>query len=145
MASWIIGVDEAGYGPNLGPLVMTAVACRVPDELAGADLWHVLGGAVRKGNGPDDGRLVVDDSKVVYDGARGLAALERGVLGALWRGAAAPPPCLGDLVTWAWPDTLDDLRGETWYRGGGPVPSAVEAGELAQAAADFDRCCSAGG
>ena len=26
---WHIGVDEAGYGPNLGPFVMTAVALRV--------------------------------------------------------------------------------------------------------------------
>ena len=22
---WVIGIDEAGYGPNLGPLVMSAV------------------------------------------------------------------------------------------------------------------------
>ena len=34
---WIIGIDEAGYGPPLGPLVMTAVACRVPDGAADAD------------------------------------------------------------------------------------------------------------
>ena len=26
---WIVGIDEAGYGPNLGPFVMTAVASRV--------------------------------------------------------------------------------------------------------------------
>src|ERR1700728_3969850 len=32
--AWVLGVDEAGYGPNLGPFVMSAVACRVPDALA---------------------------------------------------------------------------------------------------------------
>src|SRR5437762_217480 len=45
---WIVGIDEAGYGPNLGPLVMTSVACRVPDGLADADLWSPLQSAVRR-------------------------------------------------------------------------------------------------
>ena len=45
---WIIGIDEAGYGPNLGPFVMTSVACRVPPELAAADLWQALRAAVRR-------------------------------------------------------------------------------------------------
>ena len=29
----IIGVDEAGYGPNLGPLAVCATAWRIPSEL----------------------------------------------------------------------------------------------------------------
>ena len=28
----VIGMDEAGYGPNLGPLVVTGVAFEVPDD-----------------------------------------------------------------------------------------------------------------
>src|SRR5437016_4219233 len=32
---WLIGMDEAGYGPNLGPFVMSAVACKVPEGPAG--------------------------------------------------------------------------------------------------------------
>ena len=75
--AWVIGIDEAGYGPNLGPFVMTAVACRVPDPLAGANLWQLLRSAVRNGREQEDGRLLVDDSKVVYSTARGLLGLER--------------------------------------------------------------------
>ena len=63
--AWIIGIDEAGYGPNLGPFVMTAVALRVPDD-GEADLWQHLAAAVRRATDADDGRLLVADSKVVY-------------------------------------------------------------------------------
>ena len=79
---WIVGVDEAGYGPNLGPFVMTAVACRADDALADACLWSALRPAVRRAAEADDGRPAVDDSKAVYNTARGLAALEHGGRGA---------------------------------------------------------------
>ena len=49
--TWIVGIDEAGYGPNLGPLVMTGVACRVPEELVAVSLWRRLRQAVCD-NGP---------------------------------------------------------------------------------------------
>ena len=69
---WRVGIDEAGYGPNLGPLVMTAVACRVPDAIADGCLWRALRAAVRRcGNRHDAKRLLVDDSKLVYSTARG--------------------------------------------------------------------------
>ena len=74
---WIVGVDEAGYGPNLGPFVMTAVACRVPRPLLTADLWQVLGTVVRRHADDDDERILIDDSKLVYSTAAGLGALER--------------------------------------------------------------------
>src|SRR5262245_778085 len=80
---WIIGIDEAGYGPNLGPFVMTAVACRVPPRLVGADLWDILRNAVRRAGEADDGRILIADSKLVYTPVRGLHGLETGVLATL--------------------------------------------------------------
>src|SRR6266702_1715065 len=50
--AWFIGIDEAGYGPNLGPFVMTAVVCWAPD--AAVDLWQILRAALRRSGGPRD-------------------------------------------------------------------------------------------
>ncbi len=79
---YFIGTDEAGYGPNLGPLVVTATAWQIDDTAReDADLYELLAAAVtpaapRKG----DRRLHLADSKAVYSPSDGLAALERGVL-----------------------------------------------------------------
>ena len=43
---WVVGIDEAGYGPNLGPLVQAAVALHLPAaDPAG---WDALKGTVRR-------------------------------------------------------------------------------------------------
>ena len=108
---WILGIDEAGYGPNLGPFVMTAVACRVP-EGAGC-LWQLLARAVRRASDSRDDRLVVDDSKAVYGPGRGLAGLERGV-----RAILSPlPATLEGLLQQISPEDHADLRNEPWYTG----------------------------
>ena len=75
-AHWV-GIDEAGYGPNLGPLVMTAV---VAEGYAGPrpDLWKELAGIVSRAGGPAD-RLWIDDSKKVLLGAQGSRRLDAAV------------------------------------------------------------------
>ena len=73
----IAGIDEAGYGPMLGPLVVSASVFRVPDG-TGASLWKQLDPlVVRK---PVDGRITVNDSKKIYKRRKGLQALEEGLL-----------------------------------------------------------------
>jgi hypothetical protein len=135
--AWVVGVDEAGYGPNLGPLVMTAVACQVPDGLADADLWHVLRPAVRRAAEADE-RLLVDDSKAVYSTNRGLAALEQGVLAALRPVAPSVGAFLADVCA---ADVIADLSGEAWYTGSGPLPTHAAADELADASVRFHAAC----
>lgn len=66
------GVDEAGYGPLLGPLCHGLCVLRLSSAKE-ADLWQALAPAVSRCPAPDDA-LAVDDSKRVYDG---LAALPR--------------------------------------------------------------------
>ncbi|HJT76484.1 MAG TPA: hypothetical protein VJ739_04710 [Gemmataceae bacterium] len=139
---WVIGIDEAGYGPNLGPLVMTSVACRVPDDLAGADLWRVLAAAVRRAAEADDGRPLVADSKEVYSAARGLAPLETGVLS-----LAAPEGALhlAGYLDWVSPPAAAELAGEPWYSGSSPLPVAADRAACAAAGSRFADVCRASG
>ena len=39
---YLIGTDEAGYGPNLGPLLVTATLWSVPDDPVVCDLYRML-------------------------------------------------------------------------------------------------------
>ena len=66
---YIIGTDEAGYGPNLGPLVISATVWEAPDGVGGEGLFERLRGVVantlpkRK---DDSGLPVFADSKILY-------------------------------------------------------------------------------
>jgi ribonuclease HII len=137
--TWIVGIDEAGYGPNLGPLVMTSVACRLPDHLAGADLWQLLADAVRRQADPDDGRAVVDDSKLVYTAARGLAGLETSVLSLLRTAAAGAGPALADCLACLSPAGLAELSEERWFVGDSLLPVAAGTEAIAHAAGRLQR------
>jgi len=79
MALWA-GIDEAGYGPRLGPLVVACSAFNVPGRPKEDHLWHALDDAVTRDIRKADGRVLVDDSKLVYNPSRGIRRLEEGVL-----------------------------------------------------------------
>jgi len=92
---YLIGTDEAGYGPNLGPLVVSATLWRVTDDCDGADLYQRLRGVVcRTAKTTPSRRLAIADSKALYSPAQGLHALERGVLAALAMLGERPESCL---------------------------------------------------
>ena len=109
---FLIGVDEAGYGPNLGPLVVAATAWRVgnPKQEAGdrrqpsgsernghLDLYDVLKDVVARQ--PADGLLAIADSKALYQPGKGLGQLERGVHATAYAARASSE--LPGLRTWS--------------------------------------------
>lgn len=122
---WVVGIDEAGYGPNLGPLVQAAVALHLPEhDPAG---WEVLRPVVRRAHEKRDARLLIDDSKKVY-AKGGLEALERGV----WSIVGADLHTIhdflwscGELPAWG-----EDLCGESWFDRDESIPLHIDcAGE----------------
>ncbi len=104
----IAGIDEAGYGPLLGPLVVAVAAFEIDRPLAGDDpaerppsLWARLGSQVVRKEPPSGKkarltcrRLIVCDSKKLFAGRRGLDQLERTALCFMASACATPltPP-----------------------------------------------------
>ncbi len=96
----LVGIDEAGYGPLLGPLVVSAVAMTLPDEVAGIPLWDLFSGGLCDRPARAKGRLVVADSKKLFHGHdRDIRELERSALGAVLLTAGKLPAALDELLS----------------------------------------------
>ncbi len=131
--AWMIGIDEAGYGPNLGPLAVAATVWRVQgSEVRGEDVSR---GRSDRASGvaalapaatevdlyerlrsvvcavPADERLAIADSKTLYKPGGGLRLLERGVLTALCAVGGDATARWGELFA-AW-----DTSVLPWYAG----------------------------
>jgi len=133
-----VGIDEAGYGPNLGPMVMTAVVAESAgdggsDRREGRDLdfWGELAATVDRAGGDPD-RLWVDDSKAILRGGKGRDRLETACLAAVHAAANEVPCCFGDLLDVLGAGTLDDVELASWSelgqgdRSGPPLASRRE-------------------
>lgn len=81
---FVIGTDEAGYGPNLGPLLVSATVWRVDDALVDADWYELLGDCIcaERCVATDD-RLPIADSKALYSAGGSWEQLELGLFAAL--------------------------------------------------------------
>ena len=92
MALLLAGIDEAGYGPTLGPLCVASSLFRVEthEEGRAPDLWKLLERGVcrepgRSGRTDAKGRVAVGDSKALklsnsVKSTHPLVNLERAVL-----------------------------------------------------------------
>ncbi|GAB4145542.1 MAG: hypothetical protein Tsb009_17730 [Planctomycetaceae bacterium] len=134
MSGYVIGMDEAGLGPNLGPLVITATVWEVADVPQQTDFWSAFQDVLTNAPARNDPRFHLADSKDVYSPTRGIGSLERTVFAALrlidrtpatlshllnhltdsqWNGSAPwwkadelPLPCI--------PNSTDHHRADMW-------------------------------
>jgi hypothetical protein len=146
---YLLGTDEAGYGPNLGPLVISASVWEVPEGVQGDDLYQRLRSVVvptpRKkrvrtvlSTGPCP--LAIGDSKELYQPGGGLALLERG-LWAVWKLLGRQPAVCRDVWSLlAGPERDSRREGLCDGRDEMPVPCHYDTAELDQLTA---RLCAA--
>ena len=114
----LVGIDEAGFGPILGPLVVSSSTFSLPRHLLGSDLWQVLRKSIGNRRKGLAGRLLIADSKKAYSKSVGIRELERTVLASL-RCLGGKCGTLGELLMLLCPDCVERLGDYPWYVGAG--------------------------
>lgn len=132
----LIGIDEAGYGPVLGPLCHGYAAIRVPDTAGETefDLWRMLHPAVGRAGEPG---FMIDDSKKLYSSAEGVSVLESGVRAFVECIVSAASRRALDLRELLPADDLADLLQDRWLEcaAGEPCGHAFDCSPLKDALA----------
>lgn len=117
--TFVLGTDEAGYGPNLGPLCIAATAWQLPEKAAVDSLYDRLASVICSELSEAGTKLTIADSKALYKAGGSLEMLERGVLVGLaclgrspqcWREiwAALDGECLSQIDDLPWHDDFDE-------------------------------------
>jgi hypothetical protein len=114
----LAGIDEAGYGPLLGPLVVGCCAFELGDVDARSPLpclWKRLRKLVSKNRIRSGKKIHVNDSKQVYSPSIGLKELERSILILATASGLTQAQDFTSFVRDVSMHVLDDLHEYPWY------------------------------
>ncbi|MFA5292257.1 MAG: hypothetical protein WC496_04395 [Phycisphaerae bacterium] len=134
----VAGIDEAGLGPILGPLVVSSACFSVPAEKIGADMWQLLADGVSSNKKHLAGRLLICDSKKAYNSTIGTGFLEKTVLSCL-KCLSKTPDSVAQLVDSLSPDSKQKLLDCPWYKNIGLQKMNYNADEISISAGAFER------
>lgn len=129
------GIDEAGYGPILGPLVIVRSVFVLEDHCSLGEcppLWALLKSVVCKDRADKGRRIAINDSKLLYRPAGGVQHLERCILSFLGANGCNPE-CLDELLRQLAFDDESMIAVQPWYAGAGgtaSLPVAVQCSDL---------------
>ncbi len=140
----LVGIDEAGYGPILGPLVVSSSAFVLDDAIVGADMWQRLKRSTSDKKRHLAGRLLVADSKKAYTKASGVKHLRRTTVAAL-KCAGIECESIGQLLAALCPDTAERLKSYPWYADAGGFPLEADVADVKIAAGVFADDMAANG
>lgn len=110
----LVGIDEAGFGPILGPLVVSSTTFSIQRQSLDADWWKILKKSVNNTRKHLAGRLLVADSKKAYSKAIGIKHLQRTTLASL-KYLGSEPPSLDELLKKLCPQCRPRLNNYPWY------------------------------
>jgi len=148
------GIDEAGYGPMYGPLVVGCAVLTLPERAHDAKppaMWELLSAAVCDRLRDKRGRLAINDSKKLTTKAAGVKHLEAGLLAFVGTDAREQPRDVG-----GWLDLIgesrhraaskDGLRALPWYEATDQspwqsLPSANTPDQITLAGGMLGRAC----
>ena len=108
----LIATDEAGYGPKLGPLIITGTAWKVqgqPDRQTLEGLFQPL----REPSQCGEDSVIVDDSKAVFKPSGGLSGLHA-VMSACMNWCKRSEDSLAEALTWLAADDVESIRRTPW-------------------------------
>ena len=138
---FLIGTDEAGYGPNLGPLTMTGTLWKT--EQPESDLYQILDSVVSNhGTKARAGKkLFVADSKKVYSGS--IHNLESAVLAMLFAITDEVPTTWRQLAKLLCPShSLSKLPDQVWLAGQKlSLPLKVDTQDIRDRGTNFRSAC----
>lgn len=125
------GIDEAGYGPLLGPLVVGCCAFEIEGDAASDEipcLWKRLRRSVSKTRSKNGRKLHVNDSKLVYSPSVGLKELERSII-ALAGSSGGWCESVNAFLSRTAPEAEEESSQYSWYAtsDGEPFPLEQEA------------------